>query len=76
MKRIEDERILSLENKLNSLMVRLLDLERRLGALERGAGVSQPGQPKAPKAPETGEKHAYLRRTIIKAKRDYEHKYR
>lgn len=76
MKRLEDERILSLENKLNSLMVRLLDLERRLDALERGAGVSQSDKPQASKTPETGEQHTYLRRAISKARRDYERKYK
>lgn len=76
MKRIEDERILSLENKLNSLMVRLLDLERRLSALEKGTGAPQPEQPKAPQTTETGERQTYLRRAISKARRDYERKYR
>ncbi|MDI6643053.1 MAG: hypothetical protein QMD95_03270 [Candidatus Hodarchaeaceae archaeon] len=75
MERIRDERVLSLENRLNSLMVRLSDMERRLSALERAAGISQLGGPKASQPPEANVPHTYLRRAISKARRDYERKY-
>ncbi len=72
-----DERVLSLENRLNSLMIRLSDLERRLSALERASGAA--GTTKSvPQAPRPAAKveHTYLTRAISKARRDYEQKYR
>lgn len=73
---LKDERILSIENRLNSLAVRLADLERRLAALEQATGVSKP----APHAPQpvatTNVGYNYLRRSIDRAKRDYERRYR
>lgn len=74
---MKDERVLSLEHKLNSLMMRISDLERRLAALERDSGVQKPAtQVPKPVAAQTNVKHNYLRRTIGTAKRDYDRKYR
>lgn len=71
----KDERILSIENKLNSLMIRLSDLERRLTALEQASGISKPAvQTSRPAA--ANVEHRYLRRAIHTARRDYERKYR
>ena len=72
MEPISKERILSLENKLNLLATRLSDLERRLSALEQSFGTPKPVlRPEAQKI-----QHVYLSRTIDRAKRDYERKYR
>ena len=72
----KDERVSSIESKLNSLIQRLTDLERRLSVLERPAGTlkSLPSPP-TPAQP-TRISHNYLNRAITKARRDYERKYR
>jgi len=74
---LKDERILSIENKLNSLAARLSDLERRLSALEKTAGTSKPAAAQTSRpATAVNVEYNYLRRSIDTAKRDYEHKYR
>lgn len=72
---LKDEQILSLENKLNTLIVRVSDLERRLSALERTSAPSKPVT-KTPQTPPTNVEHNYLRRAITSAKHDYERKYK
>ncbi len=64
----QEERILSIENKLNLLMNRLSILERRLSALERGTKPDISALQPRPKNIE----HNYLRRAINIARRDYE----
>ena len=73
---LKDERILSIENKLNSLAVRLADLERRLIALEQATGISKPAAHAPQPVAATNVNYNYLHRSIDRAKRDYEHKYR
>ncbi len=72
----KDERISSIEGKLNSLTQQLSSLERRLSVLERSTGTlkSLPSPP-TPAQP-TKISHNYLNRAISKARRDYERKYR
>lgn len=72
----EDQRILSIENRLNSLVARVSELERRLSELELSAGIErQPPRTRQP-APASGVEHKYLSRSIERARRDYERKYR
>lgn len=59
----EDERISSIEGKLNSLVQRLPDLEHRLSVLERSSGTLE--------SPSTRIHHNYLNRVISEARRDY-----
>lgn len=59
----EDERISSIESKLNSLIQRLPDLERRLGVLERSSETLE--------SPPTKIRHNYLNRVISAAWRGY-----
>jgi hypothetical protein len=73
---LKDEHILSIENKLNSLAVRLADLERRLTSLEQATGVSKPVAHAPKPVATTNVDYNYLHRSIDRAKRDYEHKYR
>jgi len=63
-KNAEDERISSIESKLNSLIQRLPDLERRLSVLDRPSGTSE--------SPPAGIHHNYLNRLISEARREYE----
>ncbi|MFQ6129258.1 MAG: hypothetical protein ACE5OT_00400 [Candidatus Hadarchaeaceae archaeon] len=72
---VKDERISSIEVKLNSLIQRLSDLERRLNVLERSAGTKSLPSPPTQAQP-TKISHNYLNRAISKARRDYERKYR
>ena len=66
---MENDRILSLENRLDSLARRLAELEQRLGFLERASGKSATLRPL-----EQSSKinYRYLNRTITTAKREYE----
>ncbi|GAI13554.1 unnamed protein product [marine sediment metagenome] len=59
----EDRRISSIESKLNSLIQRLPDLERRLGVLERPSETSE--------SPPTKIHNNYLNRVISEAWRGY-----
>ncbi len=59
----EDERISSIESKLNSLIQRLPDLERRLSVLERPSGTLKLSPARI--------SHNYLNRVISEAWRDY-----
>ena len=72
---VKDERVSSIESKLNSLIQRLSDLERRLSVLERSAGTKSSPSSQTPAQP-TKISHNYLNRAISKARRDYERKYR
>ena len=72
----KDERVSSIESKLNSLIQRLSDLERRLSALERPARTLKSTPSPLKPAQPTGISHNYLNRAITKARRDYERKYR
>jgi len=72
---LKDEHPLSIENKLNSLAVRLADLERRLTALEQANRVSKPTDHAPQPVAAKNIDYNYLHRSIDRAKRDYEHKY-
>ncbi len=73
MEQIGDDRILSLENKLNSLIQRLSDLERRLSILERSIeNLTLNPPPKVPPSPPPKISHKYLSRVMSKARHDYE----
>ena len=74
----KDERVSSIESKLNSLIQRLSDLERRLSTLERSSGTLKPlTTPARPTSPQpTKINHNYLNRAISAARRDYQRKYR
>ena len=76
MERIgKDDRISSIESKLDSLIQRLSVLERRLSTLERSSGtLKTPAAPTSPKP--TKINHNYLNRAISAARRDYQRKYR
>lgn len=70
-----DPTAVGLEQKMDELMRRVADLERRILALERGSAVSGDPAPRAPaqNAPVKIE-HNYLRRAIATARREYERK--
>lgn len=72
----KNERISSIEIKLNSLIQRLSNLERRLNVLERSTGTLKPLPSPPTQAQPTRVSHNYLNRAISKARRDYERKYR
>lgn len=64
-----EDRIFSLENKLDSLAKQVAELERRLGILERASGRSTPLRPFEQPA---RTNYRYLNRTIAAARREYE----
>jgi len=77
----ESEHILVLKSQLGSLMQRLLEIERRLGALERSAGGGKPVTPPVRLNPSPQPRletinHNYLKRTITTARREYEREHR
>jgi hypothetical protein len=62
----------SLERKLNSLMLRVADLDRRLRKVEQKV-FPQPARPLPKSQPrQEGTRHSYLAKAISSAKRDYE----
>ena len=77
----ESKHILALKSQLSSLMQRLLEIERRLGALERSAGVGKSVTPPVRLNPSPQPRlgtinHNYLKRTISAARREYEREHR
>lgn len=72
---LKDENLLSVEKRLNSLATRIADLERRVAALEQATGAPKADSAQQPVAP-TNTEYRYLRRSIDRAKRDYEYRYR
>ena len=65
-----EERLRVLERKLDSVIVKISELENRLSALEKRFGT--PRAPRPAPSQDTSVKHTYLTRAIMAAKKEYE----
>lgn len=74
----KEDRILSLESQLNSLIRQMAEFERRLSILERfyRSSVVQPRPNPPAESHEPSVNHNYLKRTISAARREYERAHR